>query len=82
VRIQQPWVEGEAYEVALVTSSGGTVAHEIPVAVETPDADLSFFGLMALLGIYVGVIPISMGMLWLPVVRRGFFVVLVARTFL
>ena len=70
VRVQQPWVEGEAYEVALVTSSGGTIAHEIPVAVETPDADASFFGLMALLGIYVGVIPVALGMLWLPWVRR------------
>jgi ZIP family zinc transporter len=70
VRLQQPWVEGEAYEVALLTSSGGTIAHEIPVAVETPDADLSFFGLMALLGVYVGVIPIALGMLWLPWIRR------------
>ena len=39
VRVAQPWVEGEAYEVALVTSSGGTIVHEIPVAVETPSAD-------------------------------------------
>ena len=70
VRLQQPWVEGEAYEVALVTSSGGTIAHEIPAAVETPSTDLSFFGLMALLGIYVGVIPIALGMLWLPWLRR------------
>jgi ZIP family zinc transporter len=70
VTLQQPWVEGEAYEVALLTSSGGTFAHEIPVAVETPDANLSFFGLMALLGIYVGVIPVALGMLWLPWVRR------------
>ena len=70
VRIQQPWVEGEAYEVALMTSSGGTFAHEIPVAVESPANDLSFFGLMALLGVYVGVIPIALGMLWLPWVRR------------
>jgi ZIP family zinc transporter len=70
VRIRQPWVEGEAYEVALLTSSGGTIVHEIPVAVETPSADLSFFGLMALLGIYVGVIPVALGMLWLPWVRR------------
>ena len=37
VRLQQPWVEGEAYEVALLTSTGGTIVHEIPVAVETPD---------------------------------------------
>jgi zinc transporter ZupT len=54
----------------LITSSGGTIAHEIPVAVETPANDLSFFGLMALLGIYVGVIPVALGMLWLPWVRR------------
>jgi len=70
VRVQQPWVEGEAYEVVLLTSSGGTIAHEIPVAVATPSADASFFGLLALLGVYVGVIPVALGMLWLPWVRR------------
>jgi len=70
LRLQQPWVEGEAYEISLLTSSGGTIAHEIPVAVETPAGGLSFFGLMAVLGIYVGVIPIALGMLWLPWVRR------------
>jgi len=70
VRLQQPWIEGEAYEVALITSSGGTITHAIDVAVETPATDLSFFGLMALLGIYVGVIPVALGMLWLPWIRR------------
>jgi zinc transporter ZupT len=70
VRIGYPWVEAEAYEVTLITSTGGTISQEIPVAVETPDADLSFFGLMALLGFYVGIIPIALGMLWLPWVRR------------
>jgi zinc transporter ZupT len=53
-----------------VTSTGGTVAHEIPVAVETPDKDSSFYGLMALLGLYIGIIPVALGMLWLPFVRR------------
>jgi zinc transporter, ZIP family len=70
LKIRQPWVEGEAYEVALVTSTGATIAHEIAAAVETPASDLGFFGLMALLGIYVGVIPIALGMLWLPWIRR------------
>jgi ZIP family zinc transporter len=70
VRVRQPWIEGEAYEVALLTSSGATISHEIPVAVETPSGGLSFFGLMALLGFYVGVVPVAMGMLWLPWVRR------------
>jgi zinc transporter ZupT len=70
VRVQQPWVEGEAYEVALMSSTGATIVHAIDAAVQTPDGDLSFFGLMALLGLYVGVIPIALGMLWLPWIRR------------
>jgi ZIP family zinc transporter len=68
--IPYPWIEGEAYEILIVTSTGATIDHEIPAAAETPAADLSFFALMALLGVYVGVIPVSMGMLWLPFVRR------------
>jgi zinc transporter ZupT len=70
VKITYPWNEGEAYDVTLVTSTGGTITHAIDVAAETPDNDLSFFGLMALLGIYVGVIPVALGMLWLPWIRR------------
>ena len=70
VRIAYPWIEGEAYEVGLLTSTGATFTHEIAAAVETPAADLGFFGLMALLGVYVGVIPVALGMLWLPFVRR------------
>ncbi len=70
LRVPYAWSEGEAYAVALLTSTGGTIAHDIPVAVLTPATDLGFFGLMALLGIYVGVIPIALGMLWLPWIRR------------
>jgi len=70
LRVRQPWLEGEAYEVVLVTSTGGTIAHEIPIAVETPEVSASFLGLLGLLGVYVGVIPIALGMLWLPWIRR------------
>ena len=69
VTIDYPWIEGQAYEVALVTATGGTVTASVDVAAETPDADLGFFGLMALVGLYVGVIPVAIGMLWLPWVR-------------
>jgi ZIP family zinc transporter len=70
LEIAYPWIEGEAYGITLLTSTGGTIEHEIPVAAETPEADAGFFGLMALLGVYVGVIPVSLGMLWLPFARR------------
>jgi zinc transporter, ZIP family len=70
VTIDYPWIEGEAYEIFVLTSAGGTIEASIPVAAETPENDVSFFALMALLGIYVGVIPVSLGMLWLPFLRR------------
>ncbi len=70
ITVDYPWIEGEAYEVALVTATGGTVPHSIEVAAETPQADTGFYGLMALVGLYVGVIPVGIGMLWLPWVRR------------
>jgi zinc transporter ZupT len=69
VTIQYPWVEGEAYEVALLTSTGGTVDASVEVAAETPDADAGFYGLMGLIGLYVGIIPVAIGMLWLPWMR-------------
>ena len=68
--ISYPWIEGEAYEIFVLTSAGGTIEAAIPVATETPEADLDFYALMALLGIYVGVIPVSLGMLWLPFLGR------------
>jgi zinc transporter, ZIP family len=69
VKILYPWIEGESYEVALLTATGATIGHDIETAVETPDADLGFYGLMALIGLYVGVIPVAIGMLWLPWLR-------------
>ncbi|MDQ2629508.1 MAG: ZIP family metal transporter [Actinomycetota bacterium] len=68
--VAYPWIEGEAIEIFVLTSAGGTIEASIPVAAETPENDVSFFALMALLGIYVGVIPVSLGMLWLPFLRR------------
>jgi zinc transporter ZupT len=70
VQVRYPWIEGEAYELVLVTSTGGTIDASIEVATETPASDLSFYGLMALIGLYVGVIPVAIGMLWLPWVSR------------
>ena len=69
IDVEYPWIEGQSYEVMLLTSTGATIDHTIDAAVETPDADLGFYGLMALIGLYVGVIPVAIGMLWLPWVR-------------
>jgi ZIP family zinc transporter len=70
VKIRYPWIEGESYEVKLLTATGATVDKTIHSATETPKADVGFYGLMALVGLYVGIIPVAIGMLWLPWVRR------------
>lgn len=73
VTVSYPWVTGDIYEVALVTSTGGKILTPIDGAVESTEQGASFFGLMALLGVYVGVIPIALGLLWMPFVRRSSF---------
>ena len=69
IDVDYPWIEGQDYEVRLLTSTGVTIDHTIKAATETPGADLDFYALMALIGLYVGVIPVAIGMLWLPWVR-------------
>jgi zinc transporter ZupT len=69
IDVEYPWIEGEDYEVMLLTATGATIDHTITAATETPGADLGFYGLMALIGLYVGIIPVAIGMLWLPWLR-------------
>jgi zinc transporter, ZIP family len=69
IDVRYPWLEGQDYEVRLLTDTGVTIDHTITAATETPGGDLNFYGLMALIGLYVGVIPVAIGMLWLPWVR-------------
>ena len=70
LKLEYPWQEGSPYVVSMLLASGTTIEHDIDVAVETPEADAGFFGLMALLGTYVGVIPVALGMLFIPFLRR------------
>jgi ZIP family zinc transporter len=68
--LDYPWVEGGAYTISMLTSTGATIEHTIDVAVETPDAGGGFYALMTLLGTYVGIIPVTLGMLFIPTLRR------------
>jgi ZIP family zinc transporter len=70
VTVPYTWVEGEAYEIVLMTSNGTTFAAEVPVAVLTPGFSGDTFWRYALIGTYVGVIPVALGLLWYPFLRR------------
>ena len=68
--IPYPWVEGETHRVRVLTSTGAVFEHEIPVAVPTPQPGWRYLGTFALMGLYVGVIPVAIGLLWYPLIAR------------
>lgn len=70
IHIPYGWVEGEAYGVTLFTSNAIAFDVEIPVAFVTPEPTGATFWSFTLIGIYVGIIPIYLGVLWFPALRQ------------
>ena len=70
LRIPYPWEEGMPLAISLVTSTGVTITHEVEAAALTPPVDAATLGVYALLGLYIGVIPVAIGLLWYPALRR------------
>ncbi|MGH9040365.1 MAG: ZIP family metal transporter [Acidimicrobiia bacterium] len=70
VRIPYPWVAGEPLSIALVDSTGTTHVHEIEAAAITPTTGGRTVLGYVVLGTYVGVIPVFLGLLFLPALAR------------
>ncbi len=70
VFIDYGWVEGEAYGITLFTTNAVAFSAEVPVAFETPESSGANLLGFTLIGLYVGVIPIFLGIFWLPALRR------------
>ena len=64
------WVEDDPITVGVTSSTGIETTEEIAAAIETPGASpKGFFG-YAVIGFLVGILPVALGMLWLPSLRR------------
>jgi zinc transporter ZupT len=70
IDLMYPWVDGEPLPIVLITATGVTFEAEVDVAVESPQTGTGTIVAYGLLGIYVGVIPVILGMLWFPFMRR------------
>ena len=70
ISIPYPWVEGEPHRVKVLTSTGLTFEGAVAVATQTPSADLRYVGTFALLGVYAGLVPVLLGLLWFPFLRQ------------
>ncbi|MDH4177505.1 MAG: metal transporter [Thermoleophilia bacterium] len=65
------WVDGEPISVGVTSSTGIETVEEIAAAVETPQASARGFLGYGLLGLLVGIVPVALGLLWLPSLRRA-----------
>ncbi len=70
VTIPYPWIEGEAYEISLFSANSVPFAAAIEAAAETKEGGPAAFLGFTLIGLYVGLIPVFLGILWLPALRR------------
>ena len=68
--LHYPWVEAEPNVIRLVTAAGLTFEAEVPQAVETPTPGWNEFLRYGLVGVYVGIVPVALGLLWYPAMRR------------
>ncbi|GGI45015.1 metal transporter [Paenibacillus marchantiophytorum] len=70
VKIPYPWVQGDPHEIKFITSNGLIFTGEVAAAAATPEPSGKLFWQYALIGFYVGVIPVGLGLLWYPFLRR------------
>ena len=70
ITIEYPWSYGEAYGITIFTSNSIPFNVDIPVAFETPEPNSATFLGFTLIGLYVGVIPVFLGIFWFPALRQ------------
>jgi zinc transporter, ZIP family len=65
------WVDGAPLSVGVTSSTGVQTTEDVAAAVETPQASARGFLGYAVIGLLVGVLPVALGLAWLPSLRRA-----------
>lgn len=69
IHVPYPWVEGEAHHLMVLTATGASFEHTIEVATATPQLGWGRLAAFALLGFYIGVVPVALGLAFYPWLR-------------
>jgi ZIP family zinc transporter len=70
VRIPFEWNEAEPYRIGITVEDGTRFEKEIEAAAPAVKPSLELAGFFAIIGTYVGIIPVMIGLLWLPFIKR------------
>ena len=64
------WIPGVPYEVGITVSDGTRFSKSVEAAALAPTPNVEQASYFAIIGIYVGVIPVLIGLLWFPFIKR------------
>ncbi|MFL6441839.1 MAG: ZIP family metal transporter [Nitrososphaeraceae archaeon] len=64
------WNRGEPYEVGITTSDGVRFKKSVEAAALAPTANAEQVSFFTIIGTYVGIIPVLIGLLWFPFIKR------------
>ncbi len=64
------WNAGVPYEVGVTISDGTRFSKNVEAAALAPTPNIEQASYFAIIGIYVGVIPVLIGLLWFPFIKR------------
>jgi zinc transporter, ZIP family len=70
VTLEYPWVQGEPYDITLFSSNSIAFHTHIDAATTTATISTDTLVSFTLIGVYVGIVPVLLGMVWLPALRR------------
>jgi zinc transporter, ZIP family len=71
LRVPFGWIQDDPYTVGVTTSTGIETVREVPAAVASEGPTARGFAGYALIGFLVGIVPVALGLLWLPSLRRA-----------
>ena len=70
VRIPFEWNQAEPYIIGMTIEDGTRFERTVEAAAPALEPNLEFAVFFAIIGTYVGVIPVMIGLLWLPFIRK------------
>ena len=70
VRIPFDWNEGQPYEIGVTIDDGTRFAKRIDAAFLALEPNLDLFVFLGMIGFLIGVVPIMIGLLWYPFIKK------------
>jgi len=70
VRIPYDWNEGQPYAIGITIDDGTRFEKQVDAASASLEPNAELFGFLGIIGLLIGVVPIMIGLLWYPFIKK------------